>query len=553
MSNSPAKPNTGPPGVPLVVQLSFAGSRALFDAARSPRVDGAAFERGVQRLLRERIEKLRTDLQLTERHFWCGISPIAIGGDTVFTRVCQELEIPQRIYLPQHRDEFLAARGKNGQADFSDEEQRVAQELLDSPHIIQERVVSTANDRQARFEEVNRELARLADVIICLVRADAEAKPGGSLDLAEQGRKRHRPVLEIRVSVGADGQPAFAETWHHAEWFKLPALPHELNELGTDLRGIPTLEPYCTALKDFASGQARGKQAFFRYSAITIVGTHFLATLCAVLALWIENDAVTWLLVVELALLGIGQWTHRALHRSHAPVVWGMSRVAAELARSVLPLASVATYLSHLFTLPMPESVRPLLRTLNVLHLRESHRLSPDTLAQRRDEYIRQRMLDEKSGQIPYYRRNLKSATRWLKVANGLFVAGSVSAFLATLFKLIVHRSSKSGVVWTTLNAAWSRLGSGALNDDLLSHVLGSFAILLPVVAVAALSLAASLDLQARVSTYREILDFLEEHHELLKQATSEREFGELAIEAETRLLGETATWYFRRSYTSVT
>jgi hypothetical protein len=222
MSNPPSTTHFAPPGLPLVVQLSFAGSRVLFDAGRHPRVDRGAFELSLQRLLRERIEVLRTELELTGRHFWCGISQIAIGGDTVFTRVCQEMDIPQRIYLPQPREEFLAAQGKNRQADFNDEERRVARELLDSPHIIQERVVATAADRHARFEEVNRELARLADVIICLVRADAEAKPGGSRDLIEQGRTRRRPVLEIRVSVMPDGQPVLAETWHHLEWFKLP-------------------------------------------------------------------------------------------------------------------------------------------------------------------------------------------------------------------------------------------------------------------------------------------------------------------------------------------
>src|SRR5271170_2188760 len=101
MSNSHRTHGDVKPGLPLVVQLSFAGSRMLVDFDRHPHVDRAAFERGVQRLLRERIERLRIELKLTERHFWCGISQIAIGGDTVFTRVCQELEIPQRIYLPQ--------------------------------------------------------------------------------------------------------------------------------------------------------------------------------------------------------------------------------------------------------------------------------------------------------------------------------------------------------------------------------------------------------------------------------------------------------------------
>jgi hypothetical protein len=526
------------PGLPLVVHLSFAGSRMLLDATKHPRVDRGEFEDRVERWLRERIVKLRAELGLSERHFWCGISQIAIGGDTVFTRACRDLAIPQRIYLPQQREDFLKAASKSGQPDFSPDEERVARELLESSHIIQERAIATADDRQARFEEVNRELARLANVVLCLIRADAEPKPGGSLDLVKQAAKRGRPALEIRVSVGVDGQPQFAETWHQRESFKLPALPHELHDLKSDLPATVALGPYCAALQGFAEHQARGTQAIFRYAALTIVVTHFLATLCAVLALWKETAPVAWLLGAELLLLAIGLATHQALHGKHASAVWGMTRLVAEVARSALPLAAVKTHSGHLFTLPMPDGLRPLLRTLSVLHLRESHRLSADTLSARRDQYIRERLTDEAQGQIPYYRGKLSSAQFWRRAANVLFLAGSILAFAATAFKLLLHD--------------WSTANLGELNREELMHWLGSAAILLPVVAVAALSLAASLDLEARASTYRELLDYLVKHCRLLEQAASDREFAELATEAETRLLGETVTWYFRRSYTSV-
>jgi hypothetical protein len=529
------------PGLPLVVQLSFAGSRTLFEPERHPDVDRDRFERDVERLLAARIKQLSTDLKLTSRHFWCGLSQIAIGGDTVFTRVCQELEIPQRIYLPQHREAFLAARAASGRPDFNDGEQQTARDLLSSPHIIQERVVAVSSDRQEQFEEVNRELARAADIIICLVRDDAESKRGGSLELIELGRRRRRAVLEIRVSVGSDGGAAFSETWHHPEYFEPPSLPHELAGLRTNLEGIPPVKPYCDALKGFASARAKSMQAIFKYSAITIVGTHFLATLCAVWALRMvdaESHAVPWLLLTELALLFIGFMTHQLLHRRHASAVWGMTRLVAELARSVLAMASVPTYLSYLFTLPMPETLRPLLHTLNVLHLRESRELSPDTFPVRRERYTCDRLLKAGSGQIAYYDGKLKSAKRWLMAATVVFLAGSVFAFVATSLKLVLHHGAIPEIVDP--------------QREELTHWLGSLAILLPMLAVAGLSLAASLDLQARVSTYREMRDFLQVHGEHLREAASEREFAELAIEAETRLLGETATWYFRRSYTSV-
>ncbi len=556
MSHSSVTADTAPPGLPLVVQLSFAGSRVLFDPKQHPHVNPVTFERGVQHLLRERIEKLRTELNLTPRHFWCGISQIAIGGDTVFTRVCQEMHIPQRICLPQPLDDFLAAKSKNGQPDFSNEEQRVARELVESPHIIQVRSVSTANERQARFEAVNRRLARMADVAICLVRADAEAKPGGSLDLVEQGRKRGRPVLELRVSVGPNGQPVFEhpENWHNREWFQLPALPHELAGLETELDGIPPVKPYCDALKVFASTQAKWKQLIFKSSAFTILGTHLIATLCAVLALWWgQPDTAPPLLRAELVLLMIGLGIHEALHWSHASAIWGMSRLAAEVARSVLPLANVKTYLSHLFTLPLPDELLPLLRTLNVLHLRESHQLSAETFEQRRRGYIDKRLLDKRSGQIPYYEDRLTPAERWLTAANWVFRVFSFLAIVASLVKLILHVAPERSMAWISPFAAWWLRHHATLEPEDVSHALGTMAILFPVVAVAALSLAAALDLQARASTYQKTLAFLDRHLKLLEQATSDAEFAELAIEAETSLLGETATWYFRRSYTGVT
>jgi hypothetical protein len=527
-------------GLPLVVQLSFAGSRTLFDAKLHPHVDRDQFEREVERLLAARIKQLGTDLKLTSRHFWCGLSQIAIGGDTVFTRACKQLDIPQRIYLPQHRECYLAARGSSG-TDFSDDQLAIARDLLASPHIIQERVVAASPDRHEQFEEVNRQLARAADVMICLVRDDAQAKRGGSLGLLELADRRRQPLLEIRVSVGADNGAVFREVWHHRESFELPDLPHELAGLQLDSQAIPSVKPFCDALKAFASDRANSTQAIFKYSALTIVGTHFLATLCAVWALRMVNpksSAVSRLLGIELVLLLAGFAAHQLLHWRHASAVWGMTRLVAELARSVLALANVRMHLGHLFTLPMPESLRPLLHTLNVLHLREAQKLSPETFAVRRERYACDRFLKAGSGQIAYYEGKLKSAKRWMLAATVVFLTGSLFAFLATSLKLALHHGAIPEIVDP--------------QREKLTHWLGSLAILLPMLAVAGLSLSASLDLQARISTYREMLDFLKVHGEHLREAASEREFDELAIEAETRLLSETVTWYFRRSYTSV-
>ena len=143
------------PTVPLVVQVGFAGSRRLFDLSQNPDLDPGDLTTQVQDALVAHLRDLPVTLGLSPHHFLCGVSQIAVGADTLFTRACQTLGIPHRVLLPQHRDDYLAAAGSDGTPDFTPEEQEAARGLLGSPQIIEECVVSHARDRSARFEETN--------------------------------------------------------------------------------------------------------------------------------------------------------------------------------------------------------------------------------------------------------------------------------------------------------------------------------------------------------------------------------------------------------------
>jgi hypothetical protein len=88
--------------------------------------------------------------------------------------------------------------------------------------------------------------------------------------------------------------------------------------------------------------------------------------------------------------------------------------------------------------------------------------------------------------------------------------------------------------------------------ESQLAVVLGVLGLALPVAAVASLSLSASLDLEARSNTYAEVLESLATLRTRLENARSEREFHWVMLETEERLLGETADWAARRSYTGV-
>ncbi len=89
-------------------------------------------------------------------------------------------------------------------------------------------------------------------------------------------------------------------------------------------------------------------------------------------------------------------------------------------------------------------------------------------------------------------------------------------------------------------------------DGDVLVVGFGLAAILLPLVAVGALSLAAAFDLEARHHTFGDTCAFLAMQAERIAQATTFRELAGLVSETEAHLLGETVTWYARRSFLSV-
>jgi hypothetical protein len=268
-----------------VVQVGFAGSRRLLDAA----ADTEPRRAEIQHHLSEQLGRLGTDLRLTKAHFLCGVSSLAIGADTLFTLACQEWKIPQRILLPQPREEFLHAKGSDGTPDFSEDQRAHALTLLDSPHVIHEEVVSHAADRPDRFEDVNLEIVKLSDVIVCLLCADAKPKPGGTQHLLDLAKKRELPTLEIRVAL-RDGKLHFTDTWHNLKAdYQPPQLPAELAEVQTgrpgDPAGLPSVQEYCAALKTFTSQEARGRRKLFRHAVVLILFTHFSATVLATVVL----------------------------------------------------------------------------------------------------------------------------------------------------------------------------------------------------------------------------------------------------------------------------
>jgi len=539
------------PSLPLAVTVGFSGPRNWFPKADHPDIDPADFQAAATAWLKDRLAALPAELGLGSGHFLTGISQIAIGGDHAFTTACMELGIPQIISLPQPSDAYLDARGSTS-PDFSEEEKQRSLALLASPHIIQEKVVSHSPDRHTRFEEANVELVRGSDILIAMVKPDVAGKRGGTWDVIDQAARWNTPVLIVTVSL-VNGVSAFQAEWEKTNaplksCFNPPAQPSILDNAELSAltpAPVPAKDNYFKIIKDHCSQGAGDLRKKFQYAAIVIIGTHFLATVCAVAALALLKEsisenvyypAVIAFLFTELILLGGGYLYHGKLHDSKAALNWALHRLLAEVARSVIAFGKYHTGFAHLRVLDLPSGLRPLLRTMEILQLRETRAVTCDQWQTCRDTYITARLEGEK-GQLNFYSSKARKAEFYLHFARQTFKWASILAIAATAVKLVTIFAYKLELTH---------------DIDLEKAALGVFRILLHVVAVAALSLAAANDLEARSHTFSETHDFLTRQAELLKTAKSEREFSNLLTETESRLLGETVTWFSRRSFTGV-
>lgn len=543
MKPSPFAPPPSP--IPLVIQLGFAGARQLIDKKAFPNTDPAIFATAVENALYDLLQSLPTELGLGEAPvFFCGISQLAIGGDAAFAAALHRHGSLHRVFLPQPLDGYLSASGSSG-PDFSPDQQSQVKILLDHPRMIQTRVVSDAANRHERLRETNEEIARVSDIVICLQRANQDGKPGGNQELANLARRRKRPVITLEINVEPDGKPKVNRPKEDEERavlsaFHAPTLPEDLRSAEIKplpVKPLPSGTDYINVLKEANSAEANQLRVWFKWAALIIVVGHVLATVLAVVALKVHHG-VAYILGAELLLLGLGLGVHQRLHHSRSLGRWAACRLAAEVARSLQALGKLPVYLQHFFTLPFPAEFRPLLRTLSVLHLRDTALSSTAHWQEARCAYVINRLVDPaKKAQIPYHQSSHAKAKHGLARAHRLFYFGSISALLATTLKLL-----------TLCNC----LPVPANMEGPFTAVLGCLAVLLPVIAVAALSLALAFDLEAKEHSSSELLTFLQEQKELLENAQSPSEVGRLVIETESRLLGETVNWYARRSFVGV-
>lgn len=534
-------PLTLPPTLPIVVQIGFAGSRMLLGPQRLPPDMAIAYESELLDALVERLATLPARLGLSPHHLLCGVSQVAIGADTLFTRALIRLGLPQRVLLPQPPEAFLMA-GDPADPDFTPAERQAARALLASPHLTELRVASDSDDRVEQFEDANHEILRESDVVVCLVREGAAARPGGTRDLMQRAAQAGKPVLLLEASL-REGRARLSpwlapEPGSRAASFVAPGMPTELAGLSlpaAESGSLPGAVDYIDAVRRFASAKTRRHSGLFKRAAIAIIMLHIGATLLAALAGKLEPVAwVALLLSIELVLLGAGLGTHHALHRSAAARSWAVTRLLAETLRSMKSVSGTAVSLDYARALALPASFQPLLRTAAVLHGLAARRMASTDWAAQRTRYLDERLTGA-GGQLDYFARASRAAARRHALAHWGFWVFSAAAFGATAAKL--------GSV------------AGALPGALAPVVVtwgGLLAITLPVAAVGFLSWSAAADLEARAATYAEMHAFLAKQVERLRACASARDFARAVCDTELGILGENLSWFSRRLFKGV-
>lgn len=525
------------PALPLVVQIGFSGSRRLFDAEG----DDDRFAEELSGRLVALLQALRQRLALTPQHFCVGISQLAVGGDVCFTAALARLGWGQRLFLPQPREEFLAATGAGGAPDFTNPQRAQVRPLFEGRHIIEETVVSTAADRDGRFEETAVQILLEADVMVCLRRAGAPDLRGGTVEMGRRAQARGKPLLDVEVALGADGALELAVSWLGFEGFEPPSLPAALQSLAPPLRladdgAPPSVEDYAARLKAHGSQRADQRRRTFASAAWVIIGTHVGATVLAAAALKVPSPPIVLaMIVVEVLLLLLGLARHLRLHHDGTTFDWALTRLCAEIARSVSAFAPLPRPLHHLLVLPLPAGLRPLLRTVNVLHLGSHQRRGALPWQALQQQYLQSRLRDPQRGQLPYYAARSASAGRRFEWAGRLFTAFSAATLAAIAAKLAIKAWAPDLELWHALESAAGVLG-----------------VVLPVLAVAVMSLAAAHDLDARANIFDEMHRFLARQERDIAAASSLPELALLVAETEARLLGETLNWFARRAYINV-
>lgn len=541
--------------VPLVVQIGISGTRLVVPQDLQSSVVQESYRAALQAEIRAYLEQLPRRLGGWDQHFPCAVSQLAIGVDTLALRATCELGWMHRIVLPRFPEEYFSATAEDGTPDFPGATREECEGLLHAPNVIDFDVVSTAAKRNDRFAEVNHHMARACDLLVFVVGEGSVGGPGGTGDLVERAQNRGMPYVLLRVRKEADGRLWLDAAEDELGAFEAPKAPHELDHAGEAAAGLCgvgcSAEELRSCLRKVAEKTANRLRDGYLVNVRVVLVTHVAATALAVAAILLAGkDPVAWklhikaILLIELVVLSFGFWRHHSLHKEHITASWAMCRLIEQVVDSATAMKGIPHSLRHFFSLPMPRSLRPVLRTLNVLHLQEVSRWEGNRPS------IKQYLNGRVASQADYHGDVLKKSGEKLQRMVLVFYSFSGLAILMTATKLgkKLFGSPKSKVPGEG-HSEGAGLADLASHSDLFSDTCGFLAVWSPVVAVAALTWAVASDLKARQATGREMQGFLKRFLDRNQHLEDGPIFHGVALETEARILGESANWYARRAF----
>lgn len=533
-----------------VIQLGFSGSRDLFPGISDP-LRRARLTQALTAQVAQKLSELRNrpELHLHEGHVLVGIAQMAVGGDWAFADACEQAGILLRVFLPQPRDEFLA--GKEARPPFADDftpaQREQATQRLQRAGVVQQRVVSMASERTARFVETDVEILRAADIAVILQpkHADGLGKPGSTNEFAEQALRGGKPLYALTFWIDENQQLHVYDELRYPRdrHWPAPRLPAVVPEPALGLDELaPRVAAECSALAQQSRAQCErdsARRVLLHIGLMLLVSTvllliHLFGDRVDQNLAWLVS-LVAGLLVVPAAILVWRAFSMKApasaMHRQR----WTDLHLAAELARSALALSPVAADgadgrvasagqphdLAFLLRPTLPSEHRALAQALAIAHLRRMRTEKPVPWEESRDRYVRERLEQPATGQLAFYRERLEQIRCHVRAVS--IQAGLLGGF-ATLVVLAVLLLPVPALA---LAAALSRL-----------------ALLLILVALVLQAQRCVLKHRLRVSAGSELLKQLESLAQRLQRAPSECEFLVLQNETESLLLAATLDWY---------
>lgn len=530
-----------------VVHVGFVGARELFSGIGDPQ-RRAKFTDELTRQVTEKLMQLRTHprLPLHAGHFFVGVMRPGHGGDGVLADACDAAGISVRLFLPQARDEFLAAKDPRPPfaEDFSAAQREKILQRLQRASTLQENVTSVASDRAVRLAETDARILHLADIAVILQpkHRDGLGKPGRTNAFAEQALRSGKPLYALTFWIDENQKLHLYDELRYPRdlTWTAPRLP--------DVIPAPALvaEDLPLRIDDDCHSQAltcreecvRASRTTVRNHLVRIASASVILLLVGGLRGNVPGGAAWLFVIATFPVLILGTL---ALRRAFSATVsnaetrrrWTDLQLAADIARSVQAFSPVVADAARplfpgqphgfefLFAAPLPADARALARTLAVDHLRRLRGVRPLAWEDIRGRYLRERL----APCIAAYRTKRDEVRlHTASVRRQLIGLGALTSVLLIVIMMLP-------------SAANATVGA-------MATALAALALLSSVVALSLHAHGCLIKHRLRAAACVDLLGRLEPLSQHIERAPNEHAFLQHQADAESQMLAATLDWY---------